>query len=148
MRQCVSQSCQISYISFQFIFRKQIFFCDKPHNIIFEDNTSAAQKILRKTWQPFIKTRIFLNNLFIKIDRSARKMLLMVNKIFVDRGGRVCLDNLKQFLSDKLLRFMPLPLSAVVCSSKPYPVSCRQVLDDAVFDCKTQNMLQAHAWLR
>jgi hypothetical protein len=30
------------------------------------------------------------------------------------RGGRVCLDNLKQVLSDKLLRFMPLPLSAVV----------------------------------
>jgi len=30
------------------------------------------------------------------------------------RGGWVCLDNLKQFLSDKLLRFMPLPLSAVV----------------------------------
>jgi hypothetical protein len=31
-----------------------------------------------------------------------------------ERGGRVCLDNLKQVLSDKLLRFMPLPLSAVV----------------------------------
>ena len=31
-----------------------------------------------------------------------------------DIGGRVCLNNLKQVLSDKLLRFMPLPLSAVV----------------------------------
>ena len=30
------------------------------------------------------------------------------------RGGRVCLDNLKQFLSDKLPRFMPLPASEVV----------------------------------
>jgi len=32
----------------------------------------------------------------------------------LNRGGRVCLNNLKQVLSDKLLRFMPLPLSAVV----------------------------------
>jgi hypothetical protein len=27
------------------------------------------------------------------------------------RGSRVCLDNMKQFLSDKLPRFMPLPAS-------------------------------------
>jgi hypothetical protein len=38
----------------------------------------------------------------------------LTNSSFIDRGGWVCLDNLKQFLSDKLLRFMPLPLSAVV----------------------------------
>jgi hypothetical protein len=30
------------------------------------------------------------------------------------RGGRVCLDNLKQFLSGKLLCLMPLPVSVVV----------------------------------
>ena len=30
------------------------------------------------------------------------------------RGGRVCLDSLKQFLSGKLLCLMPLPVSAVV----------------------------------
>jgi hypothetical protein len=30
------------------------------------------------------------------------------------RGGRVCLDSLKRFLSDKLLCLMPLPASAVV----------------------------------
>jgi sec-independent protein translocase protein TatA len=28
-----------------------------------------------------------------------------------DRGGRVCLDSLKHFLSDKLLCLMPLPSS-------------------------------------
>ena len=31
-----------------------------------------------------------------------------------NRGGRVCLDSLKQFLSDKLLCLMPLPAAAVV----------------------------------
>ena len=31
-----------------------------------------------------------------------------------NRGGRVCLDSLKQFLSGKLLCLMPLPATAVV----------------------------------
>jgi hypothetical protein len=67
-----------------------------------------------------------------------------LNKLF--RGGRVCLDNLKHFLSDKLLRFMPLPLSEVVSSSKPHPVSCRQVPGAAASRCKTQNTKQVLAW--
>ena len=32
----------------------------------------------------------------------------------IQRGGRVCLDSQKQFLSDKLFCLMPLPASAVV----------------------------------
>ena len=62
-----------------------------------------------------------------------------VSKWTVNRGGRVCLDNLKEFLSDKLLSLMPLPVPQVVCSSKPHSVFCRQVLDVAASDCKTEN---------
>ena len=58
-----------------------------------------------------------------------------------ERGGRVCLDNLKQFLSDKLLQLMPLPVSEVVYSSKPHLVFCRQVPDVAASDYKTRNTL-------
>ena len=39
-----------------------------------------------------------------------------IRELFVSnvlRGGRVCLDSLKQFLSDKLLCLMPLPASEV-----------------------------------
>jgi hypothetical protein len=32
----------------------------------------------------------------------------------MDSGGLVCLDNWKQFLSDKLLSLIPLPASEVV----------------------------------
>jgi len=40
--------------------------------------------------------------------------LKLFSEISELRSGLVCLDNLKQFLSDKLPRFMPLPSSEVV----------------------------------
>jgi hypothetical protein len=61
--------------------------------------------------------------------------------IDADKGGRVCLDNLKQFLSDKLLRLMPLPASEVVYSSKHHPVFFGQGSDAAACCYKTQNSL-------
>jgi predicted secreted protein len=51
----------------------------------------------------------------VTVGNSSLPLIVTIYNIgTADRGGWVCLDNLKQFLSDKLLRFMPLPLSAVV----------------------------------
>jgi hypothetical protein len=43
-------------------------------------------------------------------NKAYRECFMMAKS----RGGRVCLDNLKQFLSGKLLCLMPLPVSVVV----------------------------------
>ena len=72
-----------------------------------------------------------------RFDGSVRHCFLI--QVFqVVRGGLVCLDSLKQFLSDKLLCLMPLP-SEVVYSSKHHPVSFGQGFDADADYCKTQN---------
>jgi hypothetical protein len=55
-------------------------------------------------------------------------------------GGRVCLDNLKQFLSDRLFCLMPLPASEIVYSSKPHPVSFGQGFDAGADNCRIQSI--------
>jgi hypothetical protein len=60
---------------------------------------------------------------------------------WIVRGGRVCLDNLQRFLSDKLFCLMPLPASEVVYSSKHHPVSFGQDFDADAVGCRTQNTL-------
>ena len=55
-----------------------------------------------------------------------------------ESGGRVCLDSLSRFLSDKLLRFMPLPAFEIVYSSKHHPGSFGQGFD-AGGGCRIQN---------
>jgi hypothetical protein len=64
------------------------------------------------------------------------------------RGGRVCLDSLKQFLSDKLLCLMPLPPFEVVYSSKHHPVSAGQDFDACAAGYRTQNIPRAPAGLQ
>lgn len=49
-----------------------------------------------------------------KADIGSVKNTVYGRMAETDRGGRVCLDNLKQFLSGKLPWFMPLPQSVVV----------------------------------
>jgi hypothetical protein len=56
------------------------------------------------------------------------------------RGGRVCLDSLKRFSSDKLLCLMPLPASEVVYSSRHHPVFFGQGSDIAAGRYRIQNI--------
>ena len=67
--------------------------------------------INQKTENLFAQNNTEINITNNRLDEIAK---LIKELELTDRGGWVCLDNLKQFLSDKLLRFMPLPLSAVV----------------------------------
>jgi hypothetical protein len=57
----------------------------------------------------------------MEIAEQSRISISSVARKYEIRGGRVCLDSLKQFLNDKLLCLMTLPASEVVCSSNCPP---------------------------
>ncbi len=67
--------------------------------------------------QPVIVTALSREEITADVEKANKYKIVIVCREDIEvllRGGRVCLDNLKQFLSDKLPCFMPLPASEVV----------------------------------
>ena len=99
--------------------------------------TRALDRRFQRQWVRYRHNRTRLYRSKAEVNIILRKY---DDKLYTFlRGGRVCLDSLKQFLSDKLLCLMPLPSGVVYCS-KHHLGSFGQDSDADAGGCRIQSI--------